>query len=136
MFDKIEEFVAGALVTKEDTAEGRCGSYRIGLLHTTKGHACVRRFNDDGDSERLESFLDAVTDLRGEPFLNLKTTGESFHDASDLAEAGDRSVRDISDVGLADERHDMMFACRIKLDILYKDHLLIFFLEHCATKDL
>ena len=39
--DKVEEFVAGALVTKEDTAEGRCGCDRIGLLHTSEGHAGV-----------------------------------------------------------------------------------------------
>ena len=41
LLDQIQEFVAGALVTEEDTAEGRCGSDRIGLLHTSEGHACV-----------------------------------------------------------------------------------------------
>ena len=41
LFNQVEEFVAGALVTKEDTAEGRCGSHCIGLLHTSEGHACV-----------------------------------------------------------------------------------------------
>ena len=41
LFDQIEEFVAGALVSKEDTAEGRCGGDCIGLLHTSEGHACV-----------------------------------------------------------------------------------------------
>ena len=39
--DKVEEFVAGTLIFEEDTAEGRCGGYRIGLLHTSEGHTGV-----------------------------------------------------------------------------------------------
>ena len=39
--NQVEEFVAGAFVFKEDSAEGRCGGYRIGLLHASQGHAGV-----------------------------------------------------------------------------------------------
>ena len=39
--DEVEELVTGALIFKEDAAEGRCGSYCIGFLHTSQGHACV-----------------------------------------------------------------------------------------------
>ena len=37
---------------------------------------------------------------------------------------------------LADERHHMMLAGRIQLDVLDQDHLLILFLEHRAPQDL
>ena len=33
--DKVQEFVAGALILEEDAAESRCGSDCIGLLYTS-----------------------------------------------------------------------------------------------------
>ena len=94
----------------------------------------MRCFNNYCNSQRLKGLLDAVTDLGGESFLDLKATGEGLDHTGDLAQTGDGSVRDVCDMSLADERHHMVLTGRIKLDVLDKDHLLVFFLEHCASK--
>ena len=134
LFYKIQEFVASTLVTEEDSAEGRCRSDRICLLDSSKGHACMRCLDYHGNSKRLEGVLDTVTDLSSESFLHLEATGECLDYACDLAQASNRAVRDICNMSLADERHDMMFTCGIQFNVLHKDHLLIFLLEHGAAK--
>ena len=90
--------------------------------------------NDDSNPERLKSILDTVTDLSGKPLLNLKATCKSLHDTGNLAQTGDGTVGNICHVRLSDKRHYMMFTGRIQFDILDKDHLLVFFLEHSAAK--
>ena len=134
--DQIEEFVSGSFVFKENSAEGRCGCDCIGLLHTSEGHACVGSFNDHSYTKRVESFLYAVADLCGEPFLYLKTACECFHNSCYLAQTGDGAVRDVCNMGFADERHYMMLACRIQFDVLDQNHLLILFLEHGTAQNL
>ena len=39
--DQVQELIAGPLILEKDTAEGRCGCHRIGLLHTPERHASV-----------------------------------------------------------------------------------------------
>ena len=134
--DQVEKFVASALVTKENSAEGRCGGYCIGLLHTSKCHAGVGCLDDNSHSKWIESILDTVADLCRESFLNLQTTGEGLDHSGNLAQSGNLSIRDICNVGLTDERHHVMLAGRVEFDILHEHHLLIFLLEHCTTKNL
>ena len=67
--------------------------------------------NDDSNTKRLKGFLNAVTNLSCESFLDLKTAGESLDHTGDLAQTGNGTVRNICHMGLADERHDMMLTC-------------------------
>ena len=113
LFDQVQEFVAGTLVAKENTAEGRCGCYCIGLLHTSECHACVRRFNDYSNSQRVQGVLDAVADLSGETLLYLKATCVCLNNSGDFAKTSDCAVRDICDMGLAYEWHYVVLTGRI-----------------------
>ena len=63
------------------------------------------------------------------------TTRECLYDTGNLAQTRDGAVRYVRDMGFPDKRHHMMLACGIQLDILYKHHLLILFLEHGTPED-
>lgn len=78
-------------------------------------------------SERIEGFLDAVPDLEGEAFLDLKPAGEGLNDPSYLAEPCDLAVRDVGYVTLSEEWHHMVLTSREQLDVLDEDHLLVLF---------
>ena len=56
--------------------------------------------------------LDGVGDLDGEPLLHLRAPGVAVDEPGDLRQAGDAAVlaRDVGDVGLADERDQVVLA--------------------------
>ena len=60
----------------------------------------------------LERALDRVGDLRGEPLLHLRPPGVAVDQPGDLRQPGDAAVlaRDVGDVGLADERDEVVLA--------------------------
>ena len=91
--------------------------------------------DNNGHTERLEGLLDAVSDLHGEPFLNLEPAGISVHNPRNLAEPGYVTVWYIGNVSLAVKRQEMMLAHGIELNVFYQNHLLIFFLEHGALEN-
>ncbi len=68
-----------------------------------------------------------VGDLRGQPFLHLGATGEEVDQAGDLRQAGDPAVlrRDVADVGDAVERHEVVLAGAVDLDVAHDDHLVV-----------
>lgn len=108
--DQIEELVSGPGRSEERAGESRGRGNGVGFLYSSDLHACVRGFYHDGDAERLECVLDAVTYLDGKPFLYLKTPCECFHDSGYFAQTGDFSVRDVRDVRFPDEREHVVFA--------------------------
>ena len=132
---QVEELVPGTCRCKKRPGESRCRSYSIGLLDAPDLHACMRGFDYDGDAERVQRPLDAVTDFDGQPLLDLEPSGVCLHDPGDFAEPGDLSVRDVSYVRLADERQHVMFAHGVKVNVLDKHHLLVFFIEYCGLYD-
>ena len=85
--------------------------------------------NDNGNAERMKCLVDGVFDLCGEPFLYLKTTRIGFHNACNLAEAGDVTIGDVADMSLADEGDHMVLAQRIHFDVFDDDHLFVILLE-------
>jgi hypothetical protein len=56
--------------------------------------------DDDGNALGLEHLGEGEGDLLGETLLYLEATGEHFGNASELGEADDAAVRDVSDVHL------------------------------------
>ena len=56
---------------------------------------------NDGDALRLENFGEGKGDLLCKPFLDLKSPREHFDYSSDLREANDSAVGDVSDMHLA-----------------------------------
>ncbi len=63
---------------------------------------------------------ECVGDLGGELFLDLQAAREDVDDPRDFGETDHFAVGDVGDVGTPDEWEQMMFAHRIKLDVL--DH--------------
>ena len=80
--------------------------------------ACVQGFHEDAG------------DLRGETLLDLQPMRETIDDARDLGEADDRRVRNVGDVGMAEERQQVVLAQRVQLDVLHGDHLVRFGGKH------
>jgi hypothetical protein len=73
--------------------------------------------------------VDGVGDLGCESFLELGTAGVTLHQTGQLGQPNDLPVRYVAQVGLADERHEVMFAERIQRYVSYENHLAMFFLE-------
>ena len=94
------------------------------------------RLDDDRDPERMQRLLDAVADLYGQALLDLEPAGVGLHDASDLAQSGNLSVRNVCHMSLADEGAHMVFAHRVQLDILDDDHLLVLLVKNGLLDDL
>lgn len=56
--------------------------------------------HENGDSLRLEDFLDCKSDLSCKTFLDLQSTREYFYYSGYLRKAEDPPVRDITDMDL------------------------------------
>jgi len=93
-------------------------------------------FHHDGDAVRLETIHERFRDLRRKIFLNLQTAREDIDNARHFREPDDFSVRNISDVRAADEREQMMFAQRVKLDVFDENDLARLGIEDSIVNDL
>ena len=67
--DEVHELLSGILIFEECSGEFGRGSHGVLLLDASHRHAEVLRLNDNGHAKRIQHFLQAVLDLRGEPFL-------------------------------------------------------------------
>ena len=85
--------------------------------------------------EGLERGIYAFKYLGSKPFLDLETAGITFDHAGNLAETGYPAVRDVCHMGLAYEGKHVVFAGRIELDILYQNHLAVFFFKQGPHED-
>ena len=83
----------------------------------------------------LQHVHDRVGDLVGQPLLHLQPPGEDVHDPGHLGEAQDLAVRDVGDVGPAEERQQVVLAQRVQLDVAHHDHALVRLLEHRVADD-
>src|SRR5689334_18901915 len=77
----------------------------------------------DRHAYRMERLHEGVGDLGGELFLDLEAARENIDNARDLGEANHFPIRDIGDVGAADEREKMMLAHRVELDVFHHHNL-------------
>ena len=93
------------------------------------------RLDDHRDSHGIEGLLDAVPYLHREPFLDLKPARVCLHDPCYLAESRDCPVRNVCDMRLADEWHEMVLAGRVQLYVFHKDHLAVVLPEERAAEN-
>src|SRR6266513_5982802 len=119
---QIQKFVARVLILLEYAEHGTGNGDGVLFLYTAHDHAEMLRLDDDGDAARMDLFIDGFRDLRRQPFLNLQAAREHIHEALNLAQADDAAVRDVSDVGLAEKRQQMMLAQAEHLDVPDNDH--------------
>ena len=90
----------------------------------------------DGDAVGLETIHERLRDLGRQVFLNLQTARENIDNARHLREADDFPVRNVGNVGAADEREQMMLAHRVKLDVLNQNNLARVGIENRVVDDL
>ena len=87
---------------------------------TTTMTPCTSKVLDEG-----------VGDLRGQALLDLRATGEDLDEPGELGQPGDPAVlaRDVADVGDAVERHEVVLARAVELDVADDDELVVVDLE-------
>ncbi len=88
-------------------------------------HAEVASFDDDADALRRNFFFDGLGDLACHAFLNLQATREHIYKARDFAESENFLAGQVSDVGFAEKRKDVVFAKAEEFDVLDDDHFVV-----------
>src|SRR5829696_2318644 len=90
--------LAGARVSGVDTAHGACDGNAPWLLHAPHRHAQMFGLDDEDGATGSQALLE------------LGATGVTLHQPGQLGQAYDLPVWYVAHVGLADERHEVMFA--------------------------
>ena len=88
--------------------------------------------NDDDNSARLQDLHKSISNLTCHTLLYLRTLGVQVDQPGELRQAGDLAllIRDVAEVRTAEERHQVMLAGGIQLDIAHEDHLLVVGIEY------
>ena len=123
--DHGQEFAARLAVVAEGAQHAAGHHGDVGLVHAARGHALVRRLDDDGDAARLQHFLQRVGDLRRELLLDLQAVGVGIDHAGELADADDAPVGQVADMDLADDRHHVVLAMRFEADVAQHHDLVV-----------
>ena len=120
-----------AAFSRNRPAHRRGDGGRAGLADAAHRHAEVLGLDHDQHALRLEAALELVGDLGRQPFLHLRALGVRVDQPGQLRQPGDPAVvvRDVGDVGLADERHEVVLAHRGERDVAHHDHLVVVGLE-------
>ena len=115
----------GTGVLAQGAQQGRGDGGRTGGLDAAQGHAGVFGFDDHTDALGLQVFGEPIGDLFGEPFLDLGATGEMLDDTGEFGQSEDAVTGQVSDVGDADERQQVVFAYRPQRDTAGEDEVVI-----------
>lgn len=107
----------------------------VGLADAAHGDTQMGRLHHDGHAEGLEHLGHREGDLLRQPLLDLEPAREHFGDPSNLGQADDPAVRDVSDVHLPRERDEMMLAQAEDVDVLHDHELVVVFLEDGVVDD-
>ncbi len=85
--------------------------------------------DNDRDPLGLQLIHEQRSDLLGQTFLNLRPGGEGIHDAGEFGDADDDAVRQIGDVRLALEGHEVVLTERVESDVAEDDEFVVRFGE-------
>ncbi|VTZ59980.1 conserved hypothetical protein [Sinorhizobium medicae] len=72
-----------------------------------------------------EGLIDGPGDLRRHCLLRLQAAGVNIDDTGDFGKAEHATVRQVGDMGLADNRHHMVLAMRIERDVLFEHDIIV-----------
>src|SRR6266850_4535775 len=109
-----------------ETAKHGAGHSRTVLLFNAAHlHTQVACFDDHTHTLGTNFFLNGLCDLAGHALLNLQPASEHVYQAGDFAQSEHTLVRQVSDMGLAEEREQVVFAEAEELNIFHDDHLVV-----------
>lgn len=103
----------------------RCGRDRPWLANAPVAHAEVARLDDHRHAVRAEGGVDGVRNLRRELFLNLQTLRVDVHDARELGESDDTTIRDVCHMRLPNKRHHVVLAVAVHFDVLQEHEFVV-----------
>src|SRR4051812_12349000 len=89
----------------------------------------MTRLDHHAHASRVKQRLYGLCNLARETLLNLQAAGKHVHQSGELAQSNHFSVRQISDVRLAEEWQHVMLAQTVKLDIANEHHLIVTIFE-------
>src|SRR5829696_8922838 len=102
--------LSGARVSGVDAAHGACDGNAPWLLHAPHRHAQMFGLDVEDGATGSQPVLDSACDDVGKALLELGATGVALPQPGQLGQAYDLPVWYVAQVGLADERHEVMFA--------------------------
>ena len=95
------------------------------LFDAPHHHAQVPGFDDHSDTLGFDDILNGLGDLGGKPFLNLQPARKELDKAGNFAEAHHFTLGHISDVHLAEERKQVVFAEAEHFNVFDDDHFIV-----------
>src|SRR3954452_9440708 len=125
--DERHRLGAGGGVGAEAAAHRGGDGAGAGLLDPAHGHAEVLGLDHDDHAAGLEDLHEGVGDLGGQPLLHLGPLGVDVDQPGQLGQPGHLPAlgRDVSDMGHARERHQVVLAHRPQLDVADQDQLVV-----------
>lgn len=82
-------------------------------------------FYDHGNAAWLKGLLNGIGDLSGQCLLNLQALSIDLDNPGELANADNASARQVGDMSLTDDRHDMVLAVRFQTHVPEHDHIIV-----------
>src|SRR5450432_3852305 len=125
--NEAKRFGPGAVGVAENSPHGGGDGAGTRLTHAAHRHAEVLALDDHDDAARLKNVFEGVSNLHGQPFLDLRPLRVKIDQPGEFREAGDLAlhVRDVSNVGNAVERYEVVFTRAVHLDVFDDDHLVV-----------
>src|SRR5919106_1503918 len=129
--DEAHRLRARRLAASELSSHRRRHRLASGLSDPAHAHTEVLGLDDDEDAPGVEGLFDRVRNLGGEPFLHLGPSREGVDDPGQLRQPRDLAllVGDVSHLGLADERNELVPAQGEQRDVAHHDHLVVAYVE-------
>ena len=112
-----EKFLPQLLIVAEAAEHAAGDKVAVRLVHAARGHAVMRRFDDDADTAWLEYVVDRVSDLRGQPLLNLQPLGIDFDHPGELADTDHAAAGDVCHPRPPKDRGHVMLAMALEAEL-------------------
>src|SRR6266446_3305332 len=132
--DKRQKLIARLLIVTKRAEHGAGDGLAMLLFHAAHLHAQMAGFDNHANTLRSDFFLDGLGNLTGHALLNLQTARKHVDHACNLAESQHTLLRQIGDMGFAEERQEVVFAEAEEFDVFNDDHLVVGHAERRAVQ--
>src|SRR6266851_3594067 len=132
--DKRQKLIARLLIVTKRAEHGAGDGLAMLLFHAAHLHTQMAGFDNHANTLRSDFFLDGLGNLTGHALLNLQTARKHVNHACDLAESQHTLLRQIGDMGFAEEGQEVVFAEAEEFDVFNDDHLVVGHAERRAVQ--